>query len=250
MHKFISVVAALLLICLLPSCVTTTSGGFTVDASDEQALQDYIQLAIAYYDADDMPSARRHVNSAIAIDDRNADIYNILALILQREGDLGLAEDNYQRAISLDRNNARARNNYAVFLFSQEKFREAYDQLEQVANDTNYEGRAIAFENLGRSAVRLGQIDDAENAFERALQLNDNLYLSALELSQIRLDQQNWNAARQSYRQYLTVLEFYNIPHTPKSLWVGIQIEQQFQNSQLIEDFSLLLTTLYQDSPE
>jgi type IV pilus assembly protein PilF len=137
-----------------------------------------------------------------------------------------------------------------VFLFSQEKFREAYDQLEQVANDTNYEGRAIAFENLGRSAVRLGQIDDAENAFERALQLNDNLYLSALELSQIRLDQQNWNAARQSYRQYLTVLEFYNIPHTPKSLWVGIQIEQQFQNSQLIEDFSLLLTTLYQDSPE
>ncbi|MBQ12991.1 MAG: type IV pilus biogenesis/stability protein PilW [Gammaproteobacteria bacterium] len=249
-HKFISVNAVLALMCLLPACVTTTTGGFNVAASDEQALQDYIQLATAYYDANDMTGARRHVSSAMAIDDSNSDIYTILALILQREGDLELAEDNFQRAISLNRDNSRARNNYGVYLFGQDRFSEAYDQLERVANDTNYVGRAFAFENLGRSALRLDRMDDAESAFMRALQLDANLYVSALELSQIRFDRQNWNSARQSYQQFLTILDFYNIAHTPRSLWIGIQIERIFQNSQLVNDFSLLLSTLYQDSPE
>ena len=30
----------------LSACVTTTTGGFNVDTSDEQAVQDYIQLDI------------------------------------------------------------------------------------------------------------------------------------------------------------------------------------------------------------
>ncbi|HJO10985.1 MAG TPA: hypothetical protein QGI39_02960, partial [Gammaproteobacteria bacterium] len=124
------------------------------------------------------------------------------------------------------------------------------DQLERVANDTNYVVRAFAFEHLGRSALRLDRMDDAESAFMRALQLDANLYVSALELSQIRFDRQNWNSARQSYQQFLTILDFYNIAHTPRSLWIGIQIERIFQNSQLVNDFSLLLSTLYQDSPE
>ncbi len=249
-NKFISLCAAMLATALLTSCVTTTTGGFNVEASDEQALQDYVQLAIGYYDADDLIGARRHLNNALEINDRHADIYTVLALILQREGDLELAEENFRRAISLDRNNSRARNNYAVLLFSLERYRDAYDQLERVANDSGYEGRAIAFENLGRSALRLERLQDAEYAFERALQINGNLYVAALELARLKFDNQDWNGARQNYRQYLTNVEFYSIPHSPRALLAGIQIEGRFQNQEIVNNFSLILRTLYQDSPE
>lgn len=249
-NKFFSLCAALLAVSLLTSCITTTTGGFSVEASDEQALQDYVRLATAYYDADDLIGARRHLNNAMNIDDRHSDIYNVLALILQREGDLDLAEDNFRRAITLDRDNSRARNNYAVLLFSFERYQDAYDQLERVSRDTGYEGRAIAFENLGRSALRLERLQDAEYSFQRALQINANLYISALELAQIKFDNQDWAAARQSYRQYLTIVDFYKIPHTPRALLAGIQIESRFQNQEMVDNFALVLRSLYQDTPE
>ncbi|HAJ74870.1 MAG TPA: hypothetical protein DCM64_00280 [Gammaproteobacteria bacterium] len=199
---------AFLLSCLMSSCVTTTTGGFNVEASEEQALEDYIQLAIAYYDTNDLTSARRHVNNALNIDNRSSEAFTMLALIIQREGDLDLAEENFQRAITLDRNNSRARNNYAVLLFSMQRYGDAYEQLERVSVDANYEGRSFAFEN------------------------------------------QDFDGAKDVYQQYLTTVDFYNIPHTPRALLAGIQIEGHFQNTELVDNFSLILSTLYQDSPE
>jgi hypothetical protein len=52
------------------------------------------------------------------------------------------------------------------------------------------------------------------------------------------------------FNQYLTTVAFYNLPHSPKALLAGILIEGKFQNQKLVKDFSLLLTTLYKDSPE
>lgn len=223
---------------MLSACVTTTTGGFNVEPSDEEALDDYVQLAIAYYDAGDLPGARRHINNALDIDDRNSDIYNVLALIFQREGDLDLADENFRRAIRFDRANSRARNNYAALLFSRGQYEQAFEQLEQVTADTMYEGRAIAFENLGRSALALGQDSAAELAFERALQLNGNLYISAVELALLRAKRLDWESARQAFSQYLTIAEFYNIPHTPRALLAGISIESKFQNEELVRNFT------------
>jgi|TARA_B110000483_G_C18161003_1_gene529316 type IV pilus assembly protein PilF len=235
---------------MLTGCVTTTSGGFTSTASDERAVEDYVNLAVGYYDVNDMAGARRNISNALKVDDRNSTIYNVLALILQREGDIRLAQETFERAISLDGDNARARNNYAALLFSIQDFQEAYDQLEQVVSDSMYEGRAIAFENLGRSALMIGKIDEAKNAFQRALQLNSNLYLSALELSIIQLNRNDLPGARSAFTQYLTIVGFYKITHPPKALLAGIKIESSFNNQKLVDEFSMLLMTLYQDTPE
>jgi len=248
--RYLALTAVLAVAAVLPSCVTTTTGGFVVETSDEQALEDYIQLALGYYDANDMAGARRHINNALEIDDRHSEIYNVLAVVLQREGDLDLAEDNFRRAISLNSGNSRARNNYGAFLFGQQRYAEAYNQLKIVSEDVNYQGRAIAFENLGRAALRAGEQEDAEAAFRRALTLNANLYVSALEMAQISIRKENWVYARRYFQQYVTLAEFYSIPHTPRALLTGIEVETQFQNDELVENYALILTTLYQDSPE
>ena len=208
---------------VMNACVTTTTGGFNVEPSDEESLENHIQLAVAYFDAIDMPNAHRHLNNALEIDSRNSEAYNILALISQREGDLEPAIENFQRAVRLDQDNARARNNYAALLFSMGDYESAFDELLTVTQDDMYEGRAVAFENLGRSAVSLDRPEEAEVAFTRALQ---------------------------AFRQYLTTTEFYSLPHTPRALLAGIIIEGRFNNQKLVDDFTRILTTLYQDSPE
>jgi type IV pilus assembly protein PilF len=240
----------LVVLCLLSGCVTTTTGGFTPTLSVEEAVADYIKLAVGYYDAGDMARARRNINSALELDRNSSDVYNILALVMQREGDLALAEDNFRRAIRLDRNNSRARNNYAALLFSRGRYEESYEQLVEVTADTMYDGRAIAFENLGRSALALDRLDAARNAFERALQLNGNLYVSSLELAILRLDEGQHAAAQRSFTQYMTTTKFYGIPHSPRALFTGIRIGKLFQDTEMVNNFSLILETLYPDSPE
>jgi type IV pilus assembly protein PilF len=249
-HKLVAVSLAVIMTALLSSCITTTTGGFAVEISDDQALQDYIQLAIAYYDTNDLVASRRHVNNTLEIDGRSTDAHNVLALILQREGDIDLAEASFRRALDFDRSNSRARNNYAVLLFGLERYDEAYNELISVTRDTSYVGRASAFENQGRSALRLNRTDDAANAFGRALRLNANLYISALELALIEFAQEDPDRAHQLFQQYLTIVQVYSIPHSPSALLAGIQIEGHFKNQEVVDSFALILTNLYQDSPE
>ena len=162
---------------VMNACVTTTTGGFNVEPSDEEALENYLQLAEAY---------------------------NISALISQPEGDLELAIENFQRAVRLDQGNARARNNYAALLFSKEDYENAFDELLTVTQDAMYEGRTVSFENLGRSAMSLNRLEEAAVAFT----------------------------------------------HTPRALLADITIESRFNNQKLVDDFTRMLTTFYQDSPE
>jgi type IV pilus assembly protein PilF len=249
-RKFYPCVFLLLTGLALSSCITTTTGGFVIEASEEQALDDYMQLAIAYYDANDMQGARRHITNAMNISDRDSSVYTVLALIYQREGDLQLAGENFQRAINLDRGNSRARNNYAVLLFELERYRDVYQQLERVANDVEYEGRAIAFENLGRAAIQLNRLSDAQIAFERALQLNPNLYVSALESALVYFEMADYERARSKFQNYLTISEYTGVPHSPRALLAGIQIEDYFQNQRFVDNVVLVLETLYRTSPE
>lgn len=238
------------ILAVLSSCVTTTTGGFIATASDEQAVRDYVNLAVGYFDANDMSGARRNISNALELDDRHSPAYNVLALILQTEGDIQQAEETFERAISLDRENSRARNNYAALLFSLQKYQQAFEQLDIVVADSMYEGRAIAFENLGRSALMLEDAEAAENAFQRALQLNGNLYLSALELSIVRFENGNLRGSRTAFNQYLTIVDFYKIPHSAKALLAGIQVESAFENQAMVDEFALLLASLYPQSIE
>ena len=248
--KLASALVILLVSSMLSSCVTATTGGFMADASEERTAADYIQLVLGYFDNNDMPGGRRHVNNALDIDNRITDCYIFLAMVFQSEGDLDLADSNFLRAINLDQDNSRARYNYSAMLFSQEHFRESYEQLERVASDASYKGRSLVFEGLGRSALRLGRQEDAKAAFQRALQLNENLFIAPLELALVYFDQQDYPLARQYYQNYLTTIAFLQLPHTPRALLASNKIEGYFQNVEFVENFSLVLTTRYPTSPE
>ncbi len=131
----------------------------------------------------------------------------------------------FRRAIRLDSRNSQVRNNYAAFLCSNQRFDDAYDQLEQVVADTSYPNRAQAFENMGLAAIQLQRLNDAEFAFNRALQLNGNRVRSTLELADLNLQRANLAGARDYYQRFLTLQQFFNLQQTARSLWVGIQLE-------------------------
>lgn len=238
------------LLLLLGACVTETTGGFNVKVSQEQALKDYIALARGYVEQGDLANAKRHLNNASAIDRNNAEVASIWGLVYAREGEVDLADESFRRSLRIDGRNSQTRNNYAAFLFANNRFEPAYRQLETVVRDTEYPARPQAFENLGLAALRLNRVDDAEAAFLRALQLNNNLARSVLELAGISLIKRNFAQAGNYYRNYLTVLQFYNQAQNARSLWIGVQLALAEGNEADRIAYGTQLETAYRDSPE
>ena len=236
---------------LLSACVTETQNpAFNVEKSDTQALQDYLKLAVGYLDQGDLASAKRHLNNAVKIDPNNAEIFAIWGLIYAREGEFDLADENFRRSLRIDGNNSKTRNNYSAFLFAQSRYQDAYNELERVVRDTEYDQRSQAFENMGVAALRLDRKEDAERAFTRALQLNPNQLRSALELTSLNLDRGDLLQARGYWRNYLTLIQFYNLGHNARSLLVGARLEKALMNDDNARQYGELLRTNFPGSPE
>jgi len=235
---------------LLASCVTETTGGFNAERSDSVALQDYIQLAVGYLDQGDLAKSKLHLANAARIDSNNSDVYGIWGLVYAREGETNLADDNFQRSLRINPGNSKARNNYAAFLFANSRFDDAYEQLERVVQDVEYPGRPQAFENLGLAALRLNRAAEAEAAFSRAVQLNSQQFRSSLELTDLNLKKGDVLQARQFYRNYLALLQFYRMAHNARSLWIGIQLENALGNNENIKEYGEQLESNFSASAE
>lgn len=243
--------ALLFALLLLTACVTETTGEpFGGERSDEEALRNYIQLATGYLEQGDLANARRHLNNAANLDAQNSEVFALWGLVYSREGEPGLADESFRRALRANSANSQARNNYAAFLFAEERFEDAYEQLQTVVEDTTYANRAQAFENLGIAALRLERNDEAEYAFGRALQLNANQLRSLLELANLSLQKPNLVQAREFYRNYLTLIQFYNVPQSPRGLWVGVQVENALGNKTAVCEYGAQLAAGFGTSPE
>lgn len=237
---------------VLGGCVTETTGAPFGERSDTQALRDYIQLATGYLEQNDLVNTKRHLANAAAIDANNSEVAALWGLVYAQEREPDLADEQFRHALRLDPRNSKARNNYAAFLFAQNRFEDAYEQLEDVVADTAYSNRAQAFENLGLAALRLERSDDAEFAFTRALQLNNNQLRSSLELASLHLreQKQDLRQAGAFYRNYLSLLQLYRIAQTPRGLWIGIQLENALGNADAARAYAAQLEAGFRNTPE
>lgn len=232
------------------ACVTERTGGYTADVSDEVALRNYLQLALSYLNNNDLVNTRRHLANAAAIDPESAEMFGIWGLLYAREGDLDVAEENFQKALRLDSSGALTRNNYAAFLFSNGRYEEAYEELEIVVSDINYVGRPQAFENLGLVALRLGRQEDARNSFTRAVQLDQNRYLALTELIEMALNRSDIAEAQRYYNSILTLQQFYGLAPNPRNLLQGIRLAESQGNTAQASTLGAQLATAFPSSRE
>lgn len=240
------VLLALLLGCMLSACITTRESVFTEPPSPKEALSQRVLLARQYIGERNWDAAKRNLKLAVEIDARNAEVHEAFALVYQSTGELELAEESYKRALSLDRRFSRARNNYAAFLFSQRRYAEAEQQLEQVVADSLYDSRPRAYVNLGLSRLALGQAEGAERAFERALLMEPDNLIALLELAELRLRAGDHGAASQYYAAFRKGVR----QQTARSLWLGVRLARATGDRDAEASSALALRNLYPESAE
>ncbi|TCO78446.1 type IV pilus assembly protein PilF [Chromatocurvus halotolerans] len=237
-----------ILLCLfaLSACITSRDTVFTEPASPDEVLTQRVELARKYIGDGNWDAAKRNLKVAASINDRKPEVHEAFALVYQSTGEIEMAEASYQRAIALDDRFSRARNNYAAFLFSQQRFKEAEQQLQAVVRDTLYEARPRAFINLGLSRLALADDDGAEEAFIRALSMQGNNSIPLLEMASLRLKAGDYRAAAQYYERYRSAVR----RQSARGLWLGVRLAQATGDRDAEGSYALALRNLYPESPE
>jgi type IV pilus assembly protein PilF len=231
---------------MLSGCITTTDSVFTEKADPGVALERRVELARQYIGEGNWDNAKRNLKLAYDIDPNNAEVHEAFALVYQSTGEFEMAEESYRTAIRLDRKFSRARNNYATFLYSQQRYDEAAEQLEYVVKDTLYKARPRAFVNLGLCRVQLFETQAAEEAFRRALTMDRTNSIALLELAQLRYDAQDYRTSEQYYDTYRTVVR----QQSARGLWLGIRLARETGDRDAEGSYALALSNLYPKSPE
>lgn len=242
MRKIVAVLSMLALV----GCITESETVFTEKASPEKVVQQRVMLARQYIGDGNWEDAKRNLKAAVDIDDSNAEVFEAFALVYQSTGEFELAEKNFKRAIKLDRDFSRARNNYGAFLYARERYSEAEEQLELVVSDTLYNARPQAYLNLGLCRLQLFKPVKAEEAFVRTLAMNPSSTTAILEVAQLRLDAGDSRNASLYYDEYRKLVS----QQSPRALWFGIRLARAQGDSNAESSFALALRNRYPQSAE
>ena len=170
-----------------------------------------------------------------------APVYDALGLLYQKlDADL-----NFQQAIKLNSNSSITLNNYGQFLCSQGKVDDADKYFLASAENPLYETPEIPYTNIGTCAYMHDQPDKASEYFRKALTLNPAIPAALIQMAEIEYNEGNYEPAHDYLERYLKYSK-----HTPKSLWLGIRIEQQLGDKNKVSGYALLLRNQYPDTEE
>lgn len=210
-----------------------------------EVVSSNINLAIAYLNEKDYEKALEKLDKAKEADPNYAPIYNMYGLLYQQLEQPREAEKNFRRAIRLDSSDSSTLNNYGRFLCQQNQVDEAEEAFLKAAGNPLYKTPEIALTNAGLCLDRNDQKEQAEEYYRKALQIDPKIPQALLGMCAIRLGQNNHLSARGYLSRYMEVAR-----HTPRSLWMGIQIETVLGDKDAVSSYALLLRNSFPDSDE
>jgi type IV pilus assembly protein PilF len=246
MRAKIKYAAVCVFVCmLLQGCVTQSTSGREKKIDTGKALELHIQMAQGYIEKGNRESARHHLKKAFDINKNSASATSVMAQLYLLEGEPVLAETQYKLALKHDPKFTEAYNNYGVFLFNQSRYEESYAMFDKAAADLEYSHRGQALTNLGRVALKLGNMSKAAAAFQHATILDRENPEPYIELADINLQKQEYADAK----KYLDTYESLKQP-TPRSLVLGIRLEKVFGNKNKEASLVMLLKNRFPYSKE
>lgn len=235
-----------LLTTLLCGCVSTGGSGTQLSGRERvEARQAYVQLGLGYLQQGQTERAKVPLKRALALGSDDAEANAALALVFQQEDEPALAEAHFLKALKASPHDPRIRNNYGSFLFAQGQYARAQQMFRQASADTLYPERSRVFENLGLTAIRLGERDQARDYLEKALRLNRQQPRALLEMAEMSYEDRHYVPAREFYDRHSRLSE-----PSARSLLLGSRLAAVFEERTKAAELGLKLQRLYPGTPE
>ena len=211
----------------------------------EKAAKLNVQLGLGYLNQGRYDLALRKLNKALDQGPDISEVHNALAISYERVAEYKLAGEHYRRAVKLDSGDSNALTNYGAFLCKRGDVDGAIEQFDRALTNNFYENPEIAQTNAAICLQSKGKRDEAEKRLLSALRKNAGYPPALFEMGRVRLGQNELRSAQAYLQRYLAVAS-----HTPETLWLGIQIEQQLGDKNSLASYKMLLKNKFPDSSQ
>ena len=241
----------LLAAALLAGCVgQPTDGGSGVsgsaaDSESRQRARAFTDLAGAYFTRAQYKTALDELRKAITADSGFGPAYNIYGLIYMELAEDKLAEENFRRAIDLDRNDSEARNNFGWFLCTRGRYDEGLQQFSTALHNPLYAKPEQAMANAGLCAEKKGDLALAEANFMKSLKLQPDNPNTVLKLAGLNFRQNRLAEVQRLLERHAELA-----PPTAESLWLGVRLERKLGDRAQEAAYGLQLRKRFPDSNE
>lgn len=221
--------------------------GSGVPAGNERAsAKVHTELAGLYYERAQMGIALSEIELALRADSGYAPIYNVRALVHMALREDEAAEDDFRRGLSLDKTDAEMHNNYGWFLCQRDRVKESLPHFMAAIKNPLYETPERAYVNAGLCSQKAGNSKDAEDFFQRALQLRPGLPQALVGLAELSFANGNYAAAKRHFSNLAGNTDGL----TAENLWLAVRIERKVGDRNSEASYAKQLSNRYPDSKE
>ena len=214
---------------LIVSCATT--GSVPVDVPDvprnPEAATTNVRLGISYMQQGKLPLANSKLKRALAQDPDSSLVNWTNAVLEEKLGNNDEADKLFRRAVSLNKDDSEAQNNYGAFLCRQSRVDEALEAFEQAVANPLYQTPEFAYTNAGICLVQQNRAQDARGYFYKALEKNHAYPTALYQMALLNYGEGRFDRSR-DYLQQLNS----KARNNPKVLWLCAVVERQLGNLQ------------------
>lgn len=220
-------------------------GGSAPESDARQRARTFTELAAAYFARAQYKIALDELRKAITIDSRYGPAYKVYGLIYMELAEDKLAEENFRRAVELDRADSESRNSFGWFLCTRGRYDEGLEQFAAALRNPLYAQPELAMANAGQCAEMKGDLAQAEANLVKSLKLQPDNASTILRMAALRFRQ-----GRLPDAQRLLVRHDELSPPSAASLWLGVRIERKLGDRAQEAAYGLQLRKRFPDSNE
>lgn len=222
MKSFLHLLLIGWLACGLAAC-TSTGETKTGEKSDgRKAAETNAALGRQYMDRKQYEIALEKLKRAVAFDATYAPAHTLLGVLYETIGETDKAGEEYKLAVRYDEDDGETNNNYAVYLCSQGKRREADRHFQTALKDPFYTTKYVAAGNAGLCALNDNDLDKAEIYLRQSLEYDQKYAPALLPMAQVSYRKEDFLRARAFLQRFESVG-----PVSSESLYLGYLIESQ-----------------------
>jgi type IV pilus assembly protein PilF len=187
---------------LLLGALAAGCGGMTAEQR-KRSSEIHYDLGTSLLQQGDVQAALREYLQAETDDDDLPQVHNALGLLyaysIHRPQE---AEEQFKKALALDKEFSDARNNLGTLYLSRGRYAEAAQQFEQALRNPLYRDRVFAESNLGLALFKAGQQEKGLQRIEAALAMNPKYCQGWRQLGTLRSERGELDAAREAFEKY------------------------------------------------
>ncbi len=237
-------IAVVLLILVLAGCASSAERQEETDKRDRRA-ETHVMLGASYMQRGQLDVAKEELDKALSEVPDHSQANNIMAVLQWRLKKYDDADRLFRKALDSDPGNSSAHHNYGAFLCERGKLDEGVRHFDTAAGNALYPYTAEVNLNAGVCLMKKPAPVAAEKYFREALRINPRLPGALYQMARLSLDSGKNLSARAFIERY-----FQSADDAPDALLLAVRIEHVLGNKNAEASYALRLRNRFPDSPE